>query len=69
MFSFLLTADNYPDMLDYPMSESLYYGAFFILASLLGLFIFSSLVISSFEKEYNSLFAHASQKDKCVPSA
>jgi hypothetical protein len=68
MISFFLTADNYPAMLDVPISESVAYSVFFIVAAVLGLFIFTALVISSFEKEFTNQFAQVSRKNKCVPS-
>ena len=66
MISFVLTADNYPDMLDVPISESVAYSVFFIVTAVLGLFIFTALVISSFEKEFTNQFAQVTKQHKCV---
>jgi hypothetical protein len=64
MLSFTLTVDNYPDMVDFPYQSSLLYGIFFCSTALLGLFVFSSLTIASFQNEYSSLFAKATQVEK-----
>jgi hypothetical protein len=66
MLSFILTADNYPVLLDFPLQNSLYYAVFFVATSLVGLFVFSSLVIASFEEEYSKLHARSVQAYKCV---
>ena len=64
MTSFVLSADNYPAMLDVPISESLSYGVFFIITAVLGLFIFTALMISSFEKEFTHVFAQVTKNNK-----
>ena len=48
-FIFVITADNYPDELSTPFAENLLYSGYFILFSVIGLFLVVSLLIAVFQ--------------------